>query len=267
MSRIYFDSTPRKEAFRRIIQAELMGEFKQLKYFREDLKKEISYPLGKYQEESWKRNETLEETTIIVTEADDFYTTLRIGTLPYVTCLFYNGGAYNDCLLACFDSNKKVLLAKRGEEVVGRASIRLTKGAFFDVGNQSQSLEFADLLAGETVKNDTEQKESLTIFLERPYISRVNTGKAEQIKRLFIRLITRKAEALNALPVLALDYRESSKEEYREAGYYMYISKSKGGAQYLDSMSGDISVSEEESYKKGTFMILKEKLRERTDLG
>lgn len=264
MSRIYFDSTPCKEAFRRIIQAEFMGEFKQLKYFQEDLKKEINYPLGKYQEIQWRTNETLREQNVIVTEADDFYTTLRIGTLPYATCLSYNGGMYNDCLLACFDSNKKVLLAKRDGEVVGRASIRLTKGAFFDVKNQRQSLEFADLLAEEPVKTDKEKKERLTLFLERPYISGAKAGEAEQIKRLFIRLITKKAESLNALPVLALDYRESSKAEYMEARYYMYVSKSKGGAQYLDSMSGDTSVSEEESYKKGIFMILKKKLSERT---
>ncbi len=50
MSWIYYNDTNNKEAFRRIVQAELMGKFKQLKYHHSDLEKEISYPISQEQE-------------------------------------------------------------------------------------------------------------------------------------------------------------------------------------------------------------------------
>ena len=48
-----------------------------------------------------------------VEEVDDYYSTLRLGTLPYHTCLSYVDGQRRDCLLSGYDSNKKILLAKK----------------------------------------------------------------------------------------------------------------------------------------------------------
>lgn len=48
------------EALRRIVQAELMGQFYTLKYFTDDLQREIRYPISEAQETAWKHNLTLE---------------------------------------------------------------------------------------------------------------------------------------------------------------------------------------------------------------
>lgn len=48
------------EALRRIVQAELMGQFYTLKYFTDDLQREIRYPISEAQETTWKHNLTLE---------------------------------------------------------------------------------------------------------------------------------------------------------------------------------------------------------------
>ena len=59
---------------------------------------------------------------------DDYYSTPASGEAPYSTCLSYVDGQYQECLLSSFDSNKKILLAKKNGKVIGRAVIRLTKG-------------------------------------------------------------------------------------------------------------------------------------------
>ena len=43
------------EALRRIVQAELMGQFYKLKYFAGDLQREIRYPVSEMQESFWKK--------------------------------------------------------------------------------------------------------------------------------------------------------------------------------------------------------------------
>ena len=43
------------EALRRIVQAELMGQFYKLKYFAGDLQREIRYPVSEMQESLWKK--------------------------------------------------------------------------------------------------------------------------------------------------------------------------------------------------------------------
>ena len=74
-----------KEAFRRIILAELMGEFNTLKYYPNDLNREISFPTTKQQQLLWQTNTAMETYGILVEEVDDYYSTLRLGRLPYST--------------------------------------------------------------------------------------------------------------------------------------------------------------------------------------
>ena len=68
---------------------------------------------------------------------------------------------------------------------------------------------------------------------------------------------TCKAAELDAYPVLASAYGGAS-QNYVRGEYFMYISKSKGGEQYLDSISGNVSVSQTESYRNGVFLLFKE---------
>ena len=64
MSRIYYDYTENKEAFRRILLAELMGEFKTLKYYPDDLNKEISFPTTTQQQNIWQSSTVMESDGI-----------------------------------------------------------------------------------------------------------------------------------------------------------------------------------------------------------
>ena len=65
---------------------------------------------------------------------------------------------------------KKFYLAMRGGEVVARAVVRLTKGAFQmpRPERNKSSLEFVDLMANEDSSiNPNKDVERLTLFLER----------------------------------------------------------------------------------------------------
>ena len=266
MSRIYYEYTPQKEAFRRILLAELMGKFQQVKYFEEDLKKEIEYSINHSQKEVWKENLKICTKEMEIIESDDFYSTLKIGTLPYETCLAYKNGMHRDCVLAGYDSNKKILLAKKGGFVVGRAVIRLTKGSCLspeDRGIAEDKLEFADLLSVEERKpRECAKQENLVLFLEVPYFAHVTEEEQDALRKQFVALVTKKASSLNAVPVLANAYHHAFiNEQYVRIGYYLYISRSKSGVQYLDSLSGSAETSTEGSYRKNILWVLKNSIR------
>ena len=260
MSRIYYEYTAQKEAFRRIVVAELMGKLQQVKYHEEDLEKEISYPISKSQKDAWQKNRQRIAEGMEINETDDFYSTLRIGTLPHRTCLSYLDGMHRDCVLAGFDSNKKMLLASKGGRVVGRAVIRLTKGSSISPEDQLRNenkLEFADLLSKETeIQIEKDIAEDLVLFLEKPYFAYISEEEQEIVKQLFVELISEKAEELNAVAVLANAYYQSAMyENFVRQGYYLYISRSKSGVQYLDSLSGEAGTSTEGSYKVNTLLV------------
>jgi hypothetical protein len=65
------------------------------------------------QESLWKKNLSLARGAFLAEEVDDFYHTLRLGELPHGTCLSYRTGSQRECLLAAFDSNKKIILVKK----------------------------------------------------------------------------------------------------------------------------------------------------------
>ena len=261
MTRLYYDYTENKEAFRRIILAELMGEFRTLKYYPDDLNKEINFPTTPQQQNIWQANTTLGSGGIQVEEVDDYYSTLRLGTLPYHTCLSYVDGQHRDCLLSGYDSNKKILLAKKDGRILGRAVIRLTKGRYHPPGGVSTpTLEFADLTKSSEPKLREERyADQLTLFLERPYLSGAGYSETAIISRLFIELVEKKAARMLAAPVLAPQYLDHhAADAFVRTTYYLYVSKSKGGAQYLDSMGGENSVSKEGSFKSAPFLVPQE---------
>jgi len=63
-----------------------------------------------------------------VEECDDFFSTMLLGEQPHRTCMSYIDGAYRECLLSAFDSNKKVLYVTFHGRIIARAFLRLTKG-------------------------------------------------------------------------------------------------------------------------------------------
>ena len=258
IARTYLDNLDSElhPAFHRVVKAELMGQFSDLKYHTGDLEQELDYPLDTQAKVEWKHNLSLTQGDTEIGERDDFFSTMLLGTQPQQTCLSYRGGAYSSCLLACFDSNKKVLYAEKEGRIVGRACIRLTKcclnGAGENCKGPAGKLSFVDL---ETAPEKRHQGERLALFLEHPYSSGLNLEDELQMKTLFVKLVRQKAEMLGALLVLSLDYRAAATGDFAQTSLHLYISASKAGGQYLDSLGGKAEVSSEGSYKKNTFLV------------
>lgn len=262
MSRIYYDRTDSKESFKRIVLSELMGQFRTLKYYKDDLKKEISYSIEYGQTLVWMTDTSKVVDNLEVYEAADFYSTLRLGEKPQHTCLSYINGSHSECILSTYDSNKKIVFAKLNGVLVGRAIMRLTKGSFYSpqkaTANKEPALEFVDFLQSskEPEKQVIKPRELLTLFLERPYIKGIPEKDKIKVLRMFAALVSEKAKELNAIEVLNTNYAKGmDKKDYVQTGYYLYISKSKGGKQYLDSLSGEVTISDEGSYRRGLFFI------------
>lgn len=257
----YLDSLSEKlyPAFCRVVKAELMGQFNDLKYHTGDLERELDYPLDAQAKAAWTHNLSFAQGRTEIREKDDFFSTMLLGTQPYATCLSYRGGAYCDCLLACFDSNKKVLYAERDGRVVARACVRLTKccvnGTPKDRGVPAGKFSFVDVEAENSLPEEQHQGERLALFLEHLYSSGLSPEDQLQIKALFVQLVRQKAGMLGALLVLSLDYREAAGKGFARTSLHLYISASKAGGQYLDSLGGQAEVSSEGSYKKNTFLV------------
>ena len=243
------------EALRRIVQAELMGQFYKLKYFAGDLQREIRYPVSEMQESLWKKNRSLARGAFLAEEVDDFYHTLRLGELPHSTCLSYRTGSQRECLLAAFDSNKKIILVKKDEAVVARACLRLTKGAFQKP--PAVDFSFADLSQGNTESGKSAAGEKAVLFLESIYTFGLNDIEKKEVMKLAVSLTTQKAAELGVVAVLARRYLGCyERDEYVLAPFYVYISKSKNGWQYLDSLGGAAYTSAKEEYVERPFLIM-----------
>jgi len=122
------------------------------------------------------------------------------------------------------------------------------------------SLQFADLSWDHANEGTEDQrKEYLTLFLKRLYVRRCSPEEVDAIRKLFVALVREKAASMGALSVLAGEYGcVCETGRYARMGYYLYISKSKSGAQYLDSLSGPALVSKEGRYERGSFLVTRE---------
>ena len=249
----------RLETVRRLVTAELMGEFEKLKYHEADLEREIAYPVDSSMEKIWRENLKRKDNKYEIWEEDRFIPMLQIGEVPMSTCLSYVNGIYKDCLLSCFDANKKVLyLAKEGK-IVFRALLRLTKGSDTPKPVKTQKIEFVDLVK-EAQKKEEEGKEELILFLERPYFSKISGEEEESAVALAYQVVQEKAKKLNARIVISTSYEKyESSKAFRSAEYYVYISASKNGKQYLDSLHGEASVSRSGSYGRNWFLMMEDK--------
>jgi len=259
----YYKTNENKyEELRRLIVAELMGRFQELKYFGNDLSLELEYPVADYQKEIWKSNSKLSRDNLMIWEEDGLLPVMKIGECPYHTCLSYRNGDYNQCLLACFDSNKKIVFLSYNKKIVLRAAIRLTKGCFMKIQGREESampqLEFADLEQSEIfIQKKRGRKEYLTLFLEHSYIGGLPGEDNDKALQLLLDLILEKARALNALLVVSPSYKiPMTKNGLVKKAYSIYISKSKAGEQYLDSLGGANTVAQEGNYYWNDYYIL-----------
>lgn len=212
-----------------IAKATIYGLLDEVKY--KDLHKEIGYAITPEQENTWKENITLVDGKVKTGEYTDFVSCMNIGVLPERTCMNYRDGAYNECLLSTFDANKKVIYVTEEDEIIGRAILRLTK--LSDEGNKY--LHFEDV-----AEESPENKENLVVFLEKCYKNGFSGKKAAMIYRKLYDLAKKKAELLGAELVLADDYKNvAERSGFEKKRSYIYVSESKNGKQYLDSLGGN----------------------------
>ena len=241
-----------KAGYLRVVKAELMGRLREVKYHEGDLRRELDRNIPSRAGSRWPENLAVGIGGVEAREHDGFFDTTLLGTQPQRTCLSYLDGAYRNCLLSAFDSNKKVLYARLDGRIIGRAFLRLTKCRWTSAGGGG--LSFADLETGGTSQPE-QAEEPVTLFLERPYISGAGPEAKEQAVKALVELAKRKAEELGVLLVLSQDYGVYQPRGFTQTRLHIYISKSKGGAQYLDSLDGEAAVSKEGSYLANRFLI------------
>lgn len=261
-----------KESARRLLVAELMGRFHELKYHKDDLSKEIDFPVSPEQKLQWMKNESSNDNEgFRIWEEDGLLPVIQIGEVPTHTCLSYKSGGWKDCLLSCFDTNKKIIFASKGPKVVFRAILRFTKGKAgtyeeLEQKKRKTDVEFLDLTAEESDVKNEQRGEHLILFLERAYYCSLSPENTYHLMRNVVEFAYRKAKKLDAKFVVSDDYRmlNSIQDEYITSKYHIYISKSKNGRQYLDSVGGSASIEDSGSYRYGTFFTRAEEMETRT---
>ena len=96
-------------------------------------------------------------------------------------------------------------------------------------------LHFADVAS----ENRQSSDERLILFLERCYCNGFSGKKQEMIYQSLFELAQKKAEELEAELVLAPDYELiAANNGFIRKQSNVYVSKSKNGNQYLDSLGG-----------------------------
>ena len=250
----FLERQPSKiEEIRRLVTAELLGKFDELKYPSGDLMREIDFEVSEEAEKEWKIDRTFTSKNLVLKEETGLLPVMQIGEIPSYSCLSYRSGLNSDCLLSCFDSNKKFLFIRKNGKVVFRAMIRLTKGSY--VGDRMRKkIQFADLSGAGKPKE--EEGEELVLFLERYYEKNLAYEEQDQAVYLAFVAAKEKAKKLGARLVLSCYYQDDVKtKEYIKSNYYLYISKSKNGSQYLDSLYGEASVSDSGDYSSNIFLL------------
>lgn len=228
-----------------LAKAAVYGKLDEVKY--ENFNAEIGFTLTGDQKEVWKENSKKQQYGLKATENTDFESCMKIGAVPTWTCMNYKSGQYNECLLSVFDANKKVLYVDKGSKCVARAIMRLTKMSDTAV---NKTLSFRDVAEDAAMESGSDEK--LVIFLERMYFSHLTNAEIIQVRKLLYDLAEAKATALGAKILVAQDYEDIAEEKLlKKTSTNVYISKSKNGDQYLDSLGGDCEKGG--YYVKGNF--------------
>lgn len=252
-----------------IVKAELSGALKSIKYVQEDYKKEIGLEVSDTQRMLWEKNFEKGNTC----EADDFETIIRIGENPVTTCQHWNSsGSYVQSILSNFDTNKKIIVHKDSSgKIDTRAILRLTKmtldrSTALTINNKDrnsnytdETFGFKDITNNGTIKesiNHTKQREELVLFLEVSY-SYLNSNQAQIANEEIIQLAQQKAKEMGIKLVISKRYGDiltgsDYLKNFTSEFCYIYISKSKNGLQYLDSLSGQNTSSNSERYQDTT---------------
>ena len=242
-----------------IVKAYLMGEssFRLMKYYHGDLERElnISNELDKQAKDKWKENYSKIHNNFEVFETDSFEDSIRLGEIPTDTCMHWERGSYKRCLLSIFDSNKKQVYVKRNGKVIARAIIRFTKTSLRKENNTSD-FSFVDLDKlenGGYEEQERKTKENFVVYVEKIYTSVYEDS--DIIRELIVELIAEKTKEMGVEMLMSFSFDSEKTKSVRR---YMYISKSKNGYQYIDSLSGEQGPNSGGTYMRSTFYKLKD---------
>lgn len=244
-----------------LTKAEIAGKLKDVKFVDEDFEKEIGLDISDSAKKEWKINRT-NHKYYNVHETYDYNDIIRLGEIPVATCQHWDGGSYSRCLLSNFDSNKKMIVAKNSNgDVIARSLLRLTKGSNKYTVTSKNKLNFIDIDNVDITSKDdnnleSKNNEELVLFLERIY-SPYYGDQLTKIEEQFISLAREKAKELGAKLIISTSYDNVDEDLFEKKDYYIFISYSKNGYQYLDSIGGQESESSEGSYKPSYLYIQK----------
>lgn len=254
-----FSSDKRKESLLKVVKSVISDKFYMLKYYDKDLSIEIQAPISDIQKKLWTENAIYEYDNIKIAEEDNFFSTMLMGTKPVKTCIDYSEGIYNKCLLSNFDSNKKVIYVYVNGTAVGRAILRFTKGVFGKSENDTDNrrIDFVDVDNAENKNTKIQKLEFPIIFLERGYFSEVNKEFETILRKRLIDFVENKAIKMGVTPVISdgYGYALAKSDKYVKQAFNVFISLSKAGSQYLDSLGGNAGISDEGKFYKGSFYL------------
>jgi len=244
-----------KEKYLKVVKAEISGKFNNLKYFGNDLSEELNINISEELKQKWIYNNDYCKDEIKIIEKDDFYSTMILGIKPRTTCISYINGTYSECLLSNFDSNKKFIFAYLNGEIVGRAIIRLTK-AYNAIDKNKSYLDFVDVEDISENQNN-KNKEFPVIFLERAYFSGISDEMIHKIKEMFIKIVQVKTFNMGIKLIVCSFYKDiiTENKDFTAQKLSLYVSLSKAGNQYLDSMGGNKTTVDEGKYFTEVFYI------------
>lgn len=243
-------SSRQKQNLVLLTKAEIMSNLKEVKFVETDFELEIGLPITEAAIDEWKRDRQMKMAgSLVMAEAADYETTIRVGQYPVSTCLHWNKGMYQRCLLSSFDTNKKMITVHNSkQQYVGRAVIRLTKAISH---LPKKKLRFKDITKQETEVPAQPVEERFILFLERCY-STTDGDVARCVREGIIKMAKKKAEMMGATLVVSTSYgRADFPEELsfvETKKNLVFISHSKNEYQYLDSMSGQASEANEGKY-------------------
>ena len=239
-----------KEAILTIAKAAMSNQMERFKFH--DLAKEIERELTPVEKSTWVENFHKEYKQFAAYETYSFNDTMLLGVKPTTTCMNYASGQYRYCLLANFDSNKKIIFVRKNGIIVARALVRLTKSLSADEILSSNKVSFLDVESNDVEEKfvTAEGREKITLFLERFYSGHINNEETKLVKRLIVEMLMEKAKNMDARLLLASCYAEL--DGVKEKNMKVFISHTKNGYQYMDSFGGSNSESAEATYKVAT---------------
>lgn len=234
----------------KIVKAEVLGKLDQLKYNNDDLRRELDYDISNTQLYKWYKSHEASQyseknTRTKVFEVTSFQDIFDMGEKPVRSCMSWNHGSANNCLLSMFDANKKLIHVSRDGKLLGRAILRFTKITDRLIVKNSNDFGFIDIEPSTApVKVKKESKEELVLFLERFYTS--SAEHENEMKEALIQFARNFAADLDVRLLVAKDYSEITKATKYNG--FIYISQSKNGYQYLDSFGGEKNTSKGGEY-------------------